>query len=130
MRDKVEYWLDLCDDDLAVADILLKSLKFLHMAFFCHLISEKALKAVIAHNTGETVPKIHKLKKLAAIGEIFDNLSQEQLKFLDRLMPFHVDGRYPEHKQAISKTLNEQNCKEILQETEDFLCWIKKKLGK
>ncbi|MCL1820466.1 MAG: HEPN domain-containing protein [Oscillospiraceae bacterium] len=130
MIDKVQYWLDLCDEDLSVAEVLLKSKKFLHMAFFCHLIAEKALKAVVAHNTSDTVPKIHKLKKLAALGNITNDLSAEQLKFLDRLMPFHVDGRYPENKQAIAITLNAKNCKGIFEETEEFLCWIKQKLGK
>jgi HEPN domain-containing protein len=130
MLDKVEYWLDLADEDISVAKVLLESKKYLHMGFFCHLIAEKALKAVVAYNTGETVPKSHKLRKLATIGNIFNDLSEEQLNFLDRLMPFHVDGRYPEYKQAIAKTLNAKKCKEIFEETEVFLTWIKTKLGK
>ena len=42
------YWLNLCDEDLLTAKWLLDGQRLLHMAFFCHQIAEKALKAVIA----------------------------------------------------------------------------------
>ncbi len=45
MINKVDYWLDLCDDDLQAARDMLKSNNFLWMGFICHLIVEKALKA-------------------------------------------------------------------------------------
>ena len=38
MLDKVEYWLDLADDDLSVAKILMDGKKPLQAGFFCHLI--------------------------------------------------------------------------------------------
>ncbi|MCL2634944.1 MAG: HEPN domain-containing protein [Oscillospiraceae bacterium] len=130
MLDKVQYWLDLADDDVLTAKALLNSERFLPMGFFCHLIAEKALKAVIEHNTGEVPPKIHDLEKLAKRGNISDKLSEEQVSFLDELMPLHVDGRYPEYKANISKTLNTEKCTEILEKAEEFLCWIKQELGK
>jgi hypothetical protein len=43
MLDKVKYWLDLCDEDMAVADLLIKGNKYLQAGFFCHLVAEKAL---------------------------------------------------------------------------------------
>ena len=46
--EKYEYWLEICDDDLSVAKLLLESNKLLHCGFFCHLVVEKSLKAVIA----------------------------------------------------------------------------------
>jgi HEPN domain-containing protein len=82
MLDKVQYWLDLADDDVKAANLLLKGGSYLQAGFFCHLIAEKALKAVIAHNTDETPPKIHKLKELAVKGIIFDDLSEEQIALL------------------------------------------------
>ena len=73
MLNKVEYWLELADDDMSVAKVLLDSKKFLHSGFFCHLIAEKALKAVIASVTSEVPPKTHDLSRLAERGGIFDN---------------------------------------------------------
>ena len=130
MLDKVEYWLELCEDDLKAAKAMFKSENFLWMGFICHIIAEKALKAVVQSVTGETPPKIHKLKKLAVIANIFDNLSEEQLSLLDKLDPLQMETRYPEYKSNISKYLSNEYCKNLLKETEDFLCWIKKELGK
>jgi HEPN domain-containing protein len=128
--DKVQYWLDLADDDVITAKALLNSERFLPMGFFCHLIAEKALKAIVASVTEETPPKLHDLEKLAKRGNINEKLSDEQALFLDELMPLHVDGRYPEYKANIAKTLNAEKCAEILKRTEEFLCWIKNELGK
>jgi len=58
MLDKVEYWLDLADEDLLTAKALFAKERFLHMGFFCHLLVEKALKAVVASVTSEIPPKI------------------------------------------------------------------------
>ena len=128
--DKVSYWLNIADDDVSVARLLLKGKKYLHLGFFCHLITEKALKAVVESVTQETPPKIHDLKKLAKYGKIFDDLSQEQHDLLMDLTPFQMDARYPEYKTSIAQTLNAGKCKQMLKETEEFLCWVKKKLGK
>jgi len=126
--DKVQYWLDMADDDMITVKVLLKSERFLYAGFFCHLIAEKALKAVVENNTGEIPPKIHDLEKLAKRGNIDDKLSEEQILFLNELMPLHIEGRYPEYKANIEKTLNAEKCAEILKKTEDFLCWIKNEL--
>ena len=130
MLDKVEYWLSLCDDDMTTAKWLLQGNRLLHMAFFCHQITEKALKAVIANIAGEVPPKIHDLIKLALKSEIYGSLSEKQLAFLEELDPFNIEARYPDYKVKIEETLNQEKCGRILKETEDFLCWIKKKLEK
>jgi HEPN domain-containing protein len=129
MSDKVAYWLDLCDDDLITAKALLKSKRLLHMGFFCHMIIEKSLKAVIAHRLGEIPPKIHDLQKLAVRGSVFDNLSDEHFALIDTLKPLQIEARYPEYKERIAETLSVDTCQKILAETEGFLCWIKQLLG-
>ena len=130
MNDKVQYWLDLCVDDLATAKVLLESKRLLHMGFFCHMIVEKALKALIVDRTDEIPPKIHDLQKLAVRGKIFDSLSEEQFAFIDKLTPLQIEARYPEHKETIASTLTVDTCQNILTETEAFLCWIKRQLEK
>ena len=90
MSDKVEYWLDLCDEDLITAKSLLKAKRLLHMGFFCHMIAEKALKAIVANQTSEIPPKIHDLQKLAVRGGVFDDLSDAQLALMDTLTPLQI----------------------------------------
>ena len=130
MSDKADYWLGICEDDVITAKVLLEKGRFLHMGYFCHLVAEKALKAVIAEKTNETPPKIHNLTRLAAIAIIFDELSEVQIDLLKRLTPLQIEARYPENKEKISATLIKGYCETLLQETEEFLCWIKTKLGK
>ena len=128
MSDNVEYWLGLCGEDMITAKWLLAGKRFLHMAYFCHQIAEKALKAVVANVTGKAPPKIHDLIKLAAKSNVYGNLSEKQLSFLEELGPFNIEARYPDYKAKIEETLTNEKCERIFKETEDFLCWIKKEL--
>ena len=130
MHDRVDSWLNMCDEDLITAKWLLDGKRLLPMGFFCHLIAEKALKAVVVHNTGEIPPKTHDLTKLAERCGIYEDLSEEQQDFLEELLPLQIDGRYTEYKESIAKTLSYQKCEKIFKETEKFLCWIKKRLGR
>ena len=130
MSERVEYWLDLCDDDLVTAKALFQSKRYLHMGFFCHMIAEKALKAVVAKKTNELPPRIHELKRLAFLGGIQQDLSEEQIVLLDRLEPLQIEARYPEYKAKQMRTLTPAVSKQLLKETEEFLCWIKQQLEK
>ena len=130
MFDKTEYWLELCDDDIPVAKALLESRNFLWMGFICHLIAEKALKAVVANVKNEVPPKNHQLTKLAKLAQIDDELSDAQVDLLAKLQPLQIEARYPSYKERITATLTPEYCKELIKETEAFLCWIKLKLSK
>ena len=104
--------------------------RLLHMGYFCQLIAEKAIKVVIADKTGETPPRIHSLTRLAAISVIFDELTEKQIDLLKLLTPLKIEARYPENKEKINAALTKEFCETLLIETEEFLCWIKTKLGK
>ena len=130
MIDKVEYWLDLADDDLSAAKILVDGKKPLHAGFFCHLIAEKALKAMIASVTSEIPPKTHHLISLSERAGIFDDLSEDQRNLLNELNPLNIEARYPEYKERVAQTLTAETTARLLRETEDFLSWIKQKLEK
>jgi len=130
MHDKVDYWIDLCEDELITAKALLEKNRLLHTGFFCHLIAEKALKAVVVDMADDVPPRTHDLRRLAVLGNVLDELTTEQRTLLGTLMPLHLEARYPEYKKKILETLTTESCKQILAETEAFLCWIKKRLGK
>ena len=130
MLDKVEYWLELCDDDVKAATAMLKSQNFLWTGFICHLIAEKALKAAIANITNEVPPKTHDLPRLAGKTNFCDDISEEHMILLSELMPLQIEARYPEYKDKIAAHLTENYCAKLLKDTEEFLCWIKTKLGR
>ena len=94
------------------------------------MVAEKALKAVIASVTSDIPPYIHDLARLAERGGIFDDLSKQQHKLLKDLSPLQIEARYPEYKERVARKLTPEVTQHLVQETEDFLCWIKKKLEK
>ena len=44
---QIEYWTKGADDDLLTAEILIREKRILHGLFFCHLVIEKAIKAML-----------------------------------------------------------------------------------
>ena len=130
MLEKVEYWLDLCDEDLITAKWLHKGERWLYMAYICNQIAEKALKAAVADVTEEVPPKIHDLFKLAKQSDIAGQLPDEHRTFLNNIARYQIEARYPEYKNQAASLLDAEICSKMLIETEEFLCWIKQKLEK
>ena len=130
MNNKVKYWLDLSNEDMTVAQLLLDGGKFLYSGFMCHLAVEKALKAIIAQNCAddEIPPKWHDLIRLAEKAALLTALTEEQKSLLRNLNPLNIEARYPEYKDKIAEIMPKETCVRIITETENFLCWIKKQL--
>jgi len=130
MSSKTDYWLEMCDEDMLTAKVMLDAGRLLWMGFICHLIVEKSLKAVISERINEVPPKIHDLKSLAKRSDIMTDLSDGHLDLLEQLNPLQIEARYPEYKDRMSATLTPEICRKIYCDTEGFLCWIKQQLGK
>ena len=56
-------------------------------------------------------------------------MSEEQRELLRELNPLNIEGRYPQHKEGIAKTLNNDKCVKLIAGTEELLCWIKQQLS-
>ncbi|MCL2003846.1 MAG: HEPN domain-containing protein [Oscillospiraceae bacterium] len=130
MLDKVEYWLHSADEDVSVAEVLLNGKKYLQVGFFCHLIAEKALKAMVASITSELPSKTHDLAKLSELAGIFDDLTEQQTNLLKDLNPLNIEARYPDYRVGITSILTPEKTVKLFRETEGFLCWIKQRLDK
>lgn len=127
MNDKIQYWLDLAQYDLDTAQAMLETKRYLYVGFMCHQVIEKTLKAIIS-SKDIIPPKIHRLSKLAQVGECYNLLSDEQKDFLDTLDPLNITARYPENKDKLSAILNDKVCKRIYSETGEMLCYLKSML--
>jgi HEPN domain-containing protein len=88
------------------------------------------LKAVLAGLTSEVPPKTHDLSKLAERSGIRDDLSEAQLEYLEELNPLNIEARYPAVKANMAQMMTADRTSRILAETEGFLCWIRRRLGK
>ena len=130
MQESVQYWLDLANYDIGSAKVMLNGERYLYVGFMCHQAIEKALKAVIARDCGEgeIPPKSHNLIRLADKAGLYKSMSTEQLEFIDAMNPLNVEARYPDYRNRIAANLSVDSCKQIIEGTEELLCWIKNQL--
>lgn len=127
MDNKIQYWMDLAEYDIETARAMLQTGRYLYVGFMCHQTIEKALKSVVAKND-VLPPKIHRLMKLAQLADIYETMNENQKDLLDTLDPLNIAARYPDQKDKLLLTLASEQCKIILKETEDLLCWIEQQL--
>ena len=123
-----EYWVDLAEYDLTTAQAMLDTKRFLYVGFMCHQCIEKVLKGYCVTQGMSNPPYTHNLMTLADKGGLIEQLSEEQLDFLDFVQPLNIEARYPETKQKLLEVLSEERCREICLKTEEFFIWVKAKL--
>lgn len=127
--DKVAYWIDIADYDLGTAEDLYKSKRWLYVAFMCHQVIEKTLKAYWSATREDDPPFIHHLANLSIRCGLYEQMTEAQQEFIAMLMPMNIEARYPEYKQKLALSLNQQTCKSIIKETKALQTWIKNKLS-
>jgi HEPN domain-containing protein len=128
--EKVKYWIDLAEYDLKTARAMLKTKRYLYVAFMCHQVIEKMLKGYYSYLNDKIPPYSHNLRKLADSTGIYNELSEEQKEFLEILQPLNIQARYPEYKEELLKQLRSKKCSEIVKKTTELSRWIKKLLSK
>ena len=126
--DKVTYWLDIADYDLGTAEDLFKSRRWIYVAFMCHQVIEKTLKAYWSATQESDPPFTHHLSNLAIRSGLYEQMTEEQQEFIAMLMPMNIEARYPEYKQKLSAKLNQESCQDIINKTKALQIWIKNKL--
>lgn len=87
-------------------------------------VLEKAIKAYWCGTRDDDPPYIHDHNRLLEFCGLAEKMSDEQRDFIDMMKPMYIAARYPEHKQRVAATLNEQTCKDIVEQTKQFRQWI------
>lgn len=126
--EKVQYWLDVADSDYSVAGDLIKTKRWLYVAFMCHQTLEKTLKGYYTKYMLDDPPYIHNLTRLAEKSGIYQLMSEDQRLFLDTMTPMNIEARYPDYKLRIAASLNKEVCVQIMEQTQQMQQWIKSKL--
>jgi HEPN domain-containing protein len=119
---QVDYWFNSASDDLESAKLLIVNKRYLHGLFFCHLVIEKAIKAIVVKQTQEIAPRSHNLLYLAEIAKLA--FSDEDEIFLGILMKYQLQGRYPDYQPNIPDNDKINN---YLIKTESLLLWLQQK---
>jgi HEPN domain-containing protein len=128
MSEESSYWIEIADYDLETAKAMLVSKRYLYVGFMCHQVIEKTIKAYYSSTKEDVPPYSHNLKSLAERCELLPLFSDEQLDFIEELLPMNIEARYPTHKERMFKLLTSQKCKEIIKQTETLCQWIKQQL--
>ena len=128
MSDRIKYWIEIADYDIGTAKAMLASKRYLYVGFMCHQAVEKTIKAYYCSVKDEVPPFTHNLKNLAERCGLLPFFSNEQLDFVEELLPMNIEARYPTHKEEIFKLLTLQKCEEVIKQTEGLCQWIKQRL--
>lgn len=128
MSSQVNYWKELSEYDLETAEAMLKSKRYLYVGFMAHQAIEKILKAYFVKIHADTPPYSHSLSYIAKKADVYEHFSEKQKEFLDLLEPLNIECRYPVHREDLLKTLTDEKCKEILNNTRELQIWIEQRL--
>ena len=119
-EERIVYWLGIADYDLETADTLYNGGRWVYVAFMCHQVIEKTLKAYWCATQEEEPPYTHNLLRLASGCGLAERMSQEQARFIDLMVPMNIEARYPSYKEAISRGLNQEFCRSIMDRTKEM----------
>lgn len=128
MNDKMTYWVEMSDYDFDTAKAMLDTGRYLYVAFMCHQVIEKALKAYWSKVSEEPPLKIHTLSRLAEKTGLIAEMPDEYMDFIDILEPMNIEARYPSYKDRLMKSLDERRCRHLIDRTNELRLWIKSKL--
>lgn len=116
--------LRTAESDFETAETLLKSKRNLHHClFFCHLVVEKHLKALVVKETGDCAPKTHDLEYLMRKAKL--DLSSEDISFLNELTKFNLEARYPDGKLKSYKAATRQTAERLYMKSKEFTPWAR-----
>jgi HEPN domain-containing protein len=127
-EEKIQYWTDLSDRDLQVADILVNGGQYLWAGFMCHQVIEKIFKGYYAALSDDTPPYVHDLRLLAVKADFWKNLSDEQQMQVIEIIPLQIEARYPEYKSRIEASLTKEKCNQIFENTKKLQLWTKNRI--
>ena len=128
-EEQKKYWLDIAEYDIDTAEAMYQTGRWLYVAFMCHQVIEKTLKAYWCATQPNDPPYTHNHKRLADGSGLYGIMSEEQKDFLNTITNYNIEARYPEDKEALSHMLTPQTCRNIIDETKQLQQWIKEKLG-
>ncbi len=118
----IKYWLNSAKQDWDTVQALLKSHRYMHALFFCHLTLEKTLKGIIVKQGAP--PITHDLLLLAEVAGI--ELNTEQAQLLSDVNAFNIRARYDDYKNSFYKRATASYTKTYVEKVNKFKIWLKK----
>jgi len=127
-EEKIDYWINLSDNDLKVAHTLLKGKHYLYVGFMCHQVIEKIFKAYYTILKADSPPYTHDLRYIAIVADFWKDLSDIQKSQVIDLLPLQMEARYPDYKNRIAQSLTEAKCKQLLEQIKLLQQWTREQI--
>ena len=113
-QEHIDYWVKTAEDNWTDVQILFELKRYASAMFFAHLTIEKLAKALWVKNNNENYPpKLHNIVKILKGAQI--SLDDIQEAFLLQINDFQLEGRYPDYKEMLKKSLHEVNTTHYIQ---------------
>lgn len=120
----INNWLIQSEYDNQTALAMLKSGRYLYVAFMCQQAIEKLLKAIFIRKKGEVPPYIHNLNRLCNLSEISDFIPEKFNEFIIELNTYYIESRYTEDIQELTKVIDKTKAEYIYQITQELIKWL------
>ncbi len=118
---QIEYWLKGAEEDLSIADLLIRENRFIQGLFFCHLVIEKVIKAIVVKVTNDFPPRTHNLIFLSEKANL--KFDEDDEIFIGILMKYQLQGRYPDYNPIL---LDIKKVTLYFEKTNQLFLWLKK----
>lgn len=123
MRKETKNWLQMVDYDIATAEHMFETRRYIYVVFMCHLSIEKMLKAVIAE-TGEAPPMTHNLIYLMSLAKV--DLPVHLHDFIAIIGNASIPTRYPADFLKLVEAYPEEIVEGYLEKTREALQCLKR----
>ena len=125
-QEKYEYWLDIAQYDLAVAESMLNSKHWLYVVFMCQQSIEKLIKGLYSYYLPDNPPYLHNIKTIASRIEPFlpIPIPAEKMDFFDELTAYYLNNRYPDYISKLSSQIDETEASDIMAKTREVFAWL------
>lgn len=125
-EEKYQYWIDVAEYDLTTAEAMLRSGRYVNVAFMCQQSLEKFAKGLYNYYIGDNVPRVHNISHI--FSKVLDDEAVRQnekvFRLFDKLATYYIEGRYPTFRKKISATVDEKEARSILKQTKEAYKWM------
>jgi HEPN domain-containing protein len=125
-QEKFEYWLEIAQNDLNIAESMLIMGHWLFVAVQCQQAIEKLAKGLYTVYNNEDPPRIHNIAKLI---KEFENklpikIDIDLYVFFYELSEYYINNRYPDFKNKLNALMNKNKAQAILTKTKEVFLWL------
>lgn len=125
--EKYEKWLEMAEDDLDTATVMLKNGKYMYVSFMCQQALEKLSKGIYVYTFNKEAPFTHNINII--LKDIENVMNSNKYKNYEPLFAtltsFYIIGRYDVYKQKISSDIDNKSSQELLNKSKEAFIWLK-----